>query len=144
MKLSKKTEEWLLDVAPPHIARPDSPNTFEDVKAQAQTGTFIVFDGGSEDTIFSERKYQYAYRAWHDSIHLCNNIQFGEDDELRVAKLQKEIALEAGISERDAAILRLDLELHIRHYYDFGCHPVRQTAMISDYLESGVLKHSYT
>lgn len=139
VKLSPATEKWLLSIAPRHFASEDSPTTYETVRNQAKThGIYHVFSGGSTDTIFSERGYQYAYRAWHDSIHMAFELDFSKESELKVAKLQEEIALGEGIDARDARMLRLDLEAHIEYYYAKNEHPVRQIELIRDCLANGV------
>lgn len=138
LRLSKRTEEILLKLAPKHFASEDSPTTYETVKKQAETGTYHVFSGGSTDTIFSERKYQYAYRAWHDSIHLKHEIPFEMEDELQVARLQEHYALKAGVDPDDAMMLRYDLECHIRYYYAKGEHPNAQLDLIGDCLRNGI------
>ncbi len=139
IKLLPETEAWLLRVAPKHFASADSPTTFEAVKKQAEPyGIYHVFNGGSTDTMFSERKYQYAYRAWHDSIHMAHELDFSKESELLVARLQEKIALKHGINPRDAKILRLDLETHIYYYYAKGEHPVKQIELITDCLNNGL------
>lgn len=140
LKLRPETEQFLLDVAPKHFASEDSPTTYETVKAQRDKyGIYHVFSGGSTDTIFTRREVQYAYRAWHDSIHMAMKLDFSKESELQVAKLQEKIALNAGVSERDAKLLRLDLEAHIEYYYAKGQHPVRQLELIYDCLHRGVM-----
>jgi hypothetical protein len=139
IRLLPQTEEWLLKIAPKHFASANSPTTFETVKAQADNyHIFHVFNGGSTDTIFSDRKYQYAYRAWHDSLHMTMNWDFSKESELKVAKLQEKVALAWGIDARDAKMLRLDLEAHIEYYYAKGEHPDKQIELISDCLKYGV------
>lgn len=139
IKLLPRTEEWLLDIAPRHFASEDSPTTFEAVKKQANAyGIYHVFNGGSTDTIFSERKYQYAYRAWHDSLHLAMGWDFSHESELKVAKLQETVAIAWGMDKQDAKMLRLDLEAHIEYVYAKGEHPVKQIELISDCLKYGV------
>lgn len=139
VKLLPKTEAWLLKVAPKHFASADSPTTFETVKKQALPyGIYHVFNGGSTDTIFSERKYQYAYRAWHDSIHIMNDLDFSKHSELKVAKLQEQIALLHGVDAQDARTLKLDLQVHIEYYYARGEHPVNQVELIRDCITNGI------
>lgn len=141
LKLSQKTEQFILDVAPKHFASLEgSPVTYEAVRTQAERyGIYWVFGGGSDDTIFSCKEVQLAYRAWHDSIHLRHELDFSKESELAVAKLQEIYALRAGMPERDAMLLRLDLEAHIEYHYAKGEHPVRQLELIADCMKHGVL-----
>lgn len=139
IKLLPETEAWLLRVAPKHFASENSPTTFEAVKKQAEPyGIYHVFNGGSTDTIFSERKYQYAYRAWHDSIHLRQNLSFGVPNELKVAVIQEQIALACSVDAHDAKLLRLDLEAHISYLVAKGEHPVHQLDLIRDCMDNGI------
>lgn len=138
MKLRHKTQLTILKLAPNHIASLESPTTYEAVKQQAESGVYHVFSGGSTDTIFSSRKVQYAYRAWHDSIHIENEIDFSMESELQVAKLQEEIALSNGVNPRDAMLLRYDLECHIKYYYAKGQHPDLQLDLIRDCMRDGI------
>lgn len=142
MKLSKKAEHFILMSAPKHIASEDSPNTYESVrKFWMDEGLFHVFSGGTpvENTIFSSREVQYAYRAWHDSIHMKYEIPFGMQSELAVARLQESIALDAGVAADDAKLLRLDLEAHIEYYYASGLnHPDKQLDLIEYCLTNGI------
>jgi len=139
IKLLPKTEQWLLDIAPRHFASENSPTSYEAVQKQASLyGIFHVFNGGSTDTIFSSRAVQYAYRAWHDSLHLMKQWDFSHASELKVAILQEAVAISWGIDERDAKMLRLDLEAHIEYVYAKGEHPVNQIELIKDCLQNGV------
>lgn len=139
VKLLPETEAWLLDVAPPHFASDESPTTYDEVRDHwTRHKMFHVFNGGSTDTMFSERRYQYAYRAWHDSIHMKYEIPFEKQDELTVAKLQEAIALRHDVDPHDARLLCLDLEAHIKYYYAKGEHPVRQLELIRDCMANGV------
>lgn len=135
MKLSAQTEGWILSIAPPHVRSMKSPQTFEDVKEYFdKNGKYHVFEGGAklDETVFNTWEARWAYRAWHDSIHVQFDIPFEKKNELAVARIQESIALDYGISKRDAKILRLDLEAHIHYYYTTGEHPERQVRLIAD------------
>lgn len=136
MELRKQTEKIIKHLAPPHVASMESPSSFEDVIKQAKTGTYIVFEGGSLDTIFSGRETQYAYRAWHDSIHVSNGWDFSREAETMVAVEQQKIAVEHGVSLLDACWLKWDLILHVAHFYHHEeQHPENQTKMLEDFWE---------
>ena len=138
LKLSKETEQFILDSAPKHIAKEDSPNNYEDVKKEAEKGIYVVFSGGYEDTIFSSRKVQYAYRAGHDSIHLTFDWGFDRECEIKVACMQQALFDINSTKSRslDGALLKWDLILHVTHYYHHNeQHPVNQLKMIDDFIK---------
>ena len=84
--------------------------------------------------MFTRRDTIWYYRAWHDTVHLLNNLDFSEKSEYLVARLQGKAALALGISKRDALLLELDIILHIKHYHKYKEHPEYQENMIEDYL----------
>lgn len=132
MKLSNKTENFLLSNCPEFVAKLESPNSYEAVKKQAATGLYIVFAGGSSDNIFSSDNVRNAYRAWHDSIHISFNLDFSKESEFKVATLQKELALNSGVNERDAILMELDLSGHVAHFYKYNEHPDEQTDYLNE------------
>jgi hypothetical protein len=112
--------------------------SWEDFKAQRAAGKVYVFRHGSQNNIFSRRETIWYYRAWHDTIHLNTNNDFSEESEYRVAKNMEIQAVNTmGISQRDARLMRLDIELHIMHYHKWKEHPEYQQNLITDYLILG-------
>ena len=113
--------------------------TFEQLKEERKAGICRVFNGGARwyRTIFSCHNMRYVYRAWHDSLHIKHNTPFDFKGELHIAAMQEKEAIALGIAPYDAKLLRLDLELHIRHYYQHKKHPEFQTRMINDFMNYG-------
>ena len=76
--------------APPHYATADAPSTWTALRnwyAVARAFppvNFPVFDGGCDSTIYPDAETNYAFRAWHDSIHLANGYSFNREDEIKV------------------------------------------------------------
>ncbi len=108
--------------------------SFEGLKLDRAEGKCYVFAGGSTDTIFHRElggDCLYEYRAWHDSMHLLHNLDFSYESELKLAEVLHAAALAMGISTRGAGLIKLDLQLHIMHYYKHKQHPDDQLAMIN-------------
>ena len=143
MKISSDTETILINWCNdnlPAIEPLDHYNpTFEKLKEQRKQGIVQVFKGGASywNTIFSCHAMRYYYRAWHDSLHIITRTPFTFRGELYIAKMQNVIGRQLGICEKDAKLLELDLELHIRHYYQWGKHPEYQVQMIDEYRRYG-------
>ena len=54
----------------------------------AETGRITVWSGGSEKTIFGDREFNYAFRAWHDATHYVLDAEFDRPGEIAVAQRQ--------------------------------------------------------
>lgn len=52
------------------------------------TGTVLVWNGASEDTIYSCPAVNYAARAWHDWCHLRGDYDFSMDGEAATCRMQ--------------------------------------------------------
>ncbi len=120
--------------------------TFKGLKEDRAQGKCYVFAGGSDDTIFHDPRGDWAghclyeYRAWHDSVHLQYNLDFSYESELLLAACLENEALAMGMSAHDARLIKLDLQLHIKHYYMYNKHPENQVAMVNYALLYGIDK----
>lgn len=142
IKLKSETEDilsaWCVHHLPKIVPLDKYNPSFEELREQRSNGKCYVFAHGSSNTIFNRVQSKLNYRAWHDTMHLWNNLDFSEEGEALVAVAQEDYAREImGICERDARLLRLDIELHIKHYHIHKTHPEYQTDMIIDYLLCG-------
>lgn len=59
-----------------------------------------IWSGGSENTIFGNPETNYAFRAWHDYIHITKQLDFSPLNEARVAFIQAAILPEEWLFER--------------------------------------------
>jgi hypothetical protein len=142
IKLRLETEEilsaWCAHHLPEIVPLDKYNPSFEELVKQRMDDKCFVFAHGSSNTIFNRVQSKLNYRAWHDTMHLRHCIDFSEEGEAAVAVAQETYARDVmGICERDARLLRLDIELHIKHYYIHRTHPEYQTDMIVDYLLCG-------
>ncbi len=65
------------------------PSTYKSmVRSYNQHNYFIVFEGGCDSTIFSNKEYNYLFRAIHDKVHYDNKLTFSLKDERSVALIQ--------------------------------------------------------
>lgn len=67
-----------------------APESFEELRAEyLATGRITVWSGGSEDTIFGDPEVNYAFRAWHDWVHIGHSLPFTLEGEKEAADIQK-------------------------------------------------------
>lgn len=122
-------ERYLLDSAPPHVARSIAPETLEDLQA-AGPGPMVVWNGASTRTIYSAPEVNYAYRAYHDATHLAHGLTTSLEDEHRVSVLHQEHAHAAGLPWLDRAALWFDSQGQNEYFAKHGEFMTDQRAFV--------------
>lgn len=119
----------------------DAPSTFEEVKAEwanaLRTGLpFRVFSGGSDKTIYVDPCYNWAFRFWHDYLHVKYNKSMAYDSEVFIGHMHvTHVASEFGIGSLEARLMFADTigqclyyETHggfVEDQLEFALHAVR-------------------
>lgn len=122
IKVSRECEQAILKLAPKHHACADAPNNIHQLRQWLDSHTLNVdslpvYNGGSDETIFSSQDINFAYRAWHDALHLENNLGFKLEDECKIAALHcKELRL-MGVTEDDCDLIFADTTGQVLYYY---------------------------
>ena len=96
-------------------AREDAPSTFEALVTQCPGKYLIVWSGGSENTIWSSSEVNYAFRAWHDYIHVQYNLPFTLEGETAVSRIQQ-----SRLSMFARQIILIEVELQAKHFLSTG------------------------
>lgn len=66
-----------------------APQTIEDVmRSYSETGSIVVWSGGSDSTIYVDPMVNYMFRAAHDMMHIRIGADFTMLGETRVAHAQ--------------------------------------------------------
>ena len=67
----------------------DAPSTYKDVvNSFLNTGILVVYEGASENTIFSHPRINHLFRAWHDLGHITNKLDFQFHNERKLGEIQ--------------------------------------------------------
>lgn len=82
--ISAALNHKILGLAPSHEAADSAPGNFGDLM-QHGPKRLVVWAGGSEATIYGDRAVNWAFRAWHDSIHRALKAPFTVEGERLVA-----------------------------------------------------------
>lgn len=99
-----------------------APEGFEALKTfVTQHGYIPVWSGGSENTIFGTPEVNYAFRAWHDSVHLELNVGFDLEGETVVA-----IEMSKNLPEDVARLIWIEVVEQAKYYFETGNFPVNQ------------------
>lgn len=59
------------------------------IKRYEETGKIYIWTGASDRTIFGEPTVNHYFRAWHDYIHITNNLGYDFVGESIVCEIQK-------------------------------------------------------
>ena len=74
---------------------PDAPSTYRALKAHLDAGKrLVVYDGGSEGTIYVTPAVNHAFRAWHDFSHWTGKHDFSVRGECAVFAMQRQHLLD--------------------------------------------------
>lgn len=118
---------------------PDAPETFEELVANyAKTGRLVVSSLHSDRTIYGSPSVNYAFRAWHDWVHVACNCPLTLEGERDAALIQiDQIALYAdnqAQAERWARIIFAEVDGQAQYFAQTGDFPTDQVAFVSAYL----------
>jgi hypothetical protein len=64
-----------------------------DIAPNTERGLFnasslVIWTGESDTTIFRDASVNWAFRAWHDSLHLKTRLDFSVDAEIELGRIQ--------------------------------------------------------
>ena len=68
-------------------------------QAYAQGRPLPIWSGASEGTIWGEPRFNWLFRAWHDSIHVRYGCDFTLEGELKASRIQAQLARDMGLNE---------------------------------------------
>lgn len=113
-----------------------APDTWEELQ-RAKIGSFVVYAGACDNTLYGVPFGNMQFRAWHDSVHLALNADFtmGTDaqrkGEWHVAREQCRIAEKTGTAL--AHWLWADLRAQEAYFLAHGAFPENQIECVVDY-----------
>jgi hypothetical protein len=85
-KASATLESFIRQSAGSFYTSPDAPQTWDSLRAYQPTDALPIWDGGCAQTIYSSPVINYAFRAWHDRIHIALGAPFNRAGERAVAR----------------------------------------------------------
>lgn len=145
-KASSNLESFVLNQAPRHHPACDAPDSYAGLVAwndAAKVGDSMpVYDGGSHNTIYSHARYNYAFRAWHDRIHINLGLKFTLVDEIKVsnehARQMASHRVMFGLSTEDSKAMRADVAGQVMYYYKYGEYVRDQALFVGACMESTI------
>ena len=116
--LSESLNAQILALAPAHVAVPDAPNTWRELQRAAydDLGRLRVYDGASAGTIYGSDRVNFAFRAWHDALHLAHGLNFSRESELKIAQLHAD-QIHGDFERR---LIFADVAAQVEYYFEHG------------------------
>lgn len=122
--ICSELNRYILKQAPKFLVSEYAPDTFESLNRHI--GRLVVWSGNSDNTIYGDRHINYAFRAWHDAIHLKLNANFDLEGETRVAIEQCRL-IQSDFASR---IIMLEVVEQVRYFNKYGQFPINQLEFI--------------
>lgn len=110
-----------------YIVKNEAPNTEIDL---FNSSSLIIWSGGSDTTIYQDRNVNYAFRAWHDSLHLKTGLGFTVADEIELGRIQ---ASQCG-SSFVADLVYCEISLQAAYFLEKGQFVADQLQFTMDFL----------
>jgi hypothetical protein len=90
-----KADRLSRDMGFSYIETENAPNTFEELKtafyhSKTTREAFPVFSGASDKTIYLSKEGNWAFRFWHDIIHVTGGFDFTLQSEIDCSSVQCE------------------------------------------------------
>lgn len=98
-----------------------APASYADLRAET---SLTVWSGASDATVFGDAAVNWAFRAWHDSLHLAHQLDFTLEHELELARRQASCIDSVEIAE----IVYWDVAGQALYQARFGQFPLDQQA----------------
>lgn len=92
----------------------NAPNTFGDLQACGKE--LVIWSGASDKTIYGDCRVNWAFRAWHDSLHLKTGLIFHVDHEIELGRIQASLC----DSQLVADLIYCEVAGQAEHYKQTG------------------------
>ena len=145
-KASAALESLVLNMAPLHHPTKHAPDSFTELKGWASASrpgdSMPVYNGGCDNTIYSHPRYNYAFRAWHDQIHLDLDLGFGKLAEIKVCnehvRQARARSVMVGLNDEDIRAIYCDVAGQVLYYYKYKEFINDQALFVGACMENGI------
>lgn len=130
--LSESLNRQIVALAPAYVVCNDAPNTWKELQRNAydSRGRIRIYGGGSDHTIYGVNKVNYAFRAWHDNLHLQHNLSFKPDDEIKLAQIHADMIT----GDYEKQLIHADIAGQVKHWQKFNAFVDNQYRFVLNYL----------
>jgi hypothetical protein len=142
-RASPALEAFILARAPEHYPTPYAPSSLADLERYRYSVALPVSGEHSALTIYSCPEVNYAFRAWHDRLHIELNAEFDADGELAVARAHEQAVRDAikqgQLTELDCCALFFEVWGQFRYAQEHGgSFPTDQSAFVASCFSDGL------
>jgi len=137
-------KQELNDIGYCYYTTATAPQTFKDLdiivtkQGNNQLIKIPVYSKYSDNTIFSDPKYNYVLRFWHDYCHLLLDLDFSYENEVFVAEYQLGWLESRGASATACKLLWWDLVGQGEYHKRYKEFPSNQKAFVQSCAYHGI------
>ncbi len=134
--MDRELQRAILLLAPEFEARDDAPATFAELLSIEGRARLPAWRGASDRCIYGAPEINFAFRAWHDAVHLAGRFDFSPAGERRTCQEQirqfyyKFPAAPAAV----AALLDVEINGQVEYFVRRGQFPVDQARFVAERL----------
>jgi hypothetical protein len=121
----------------------DAPNSWKALKQFKGRNVLPVFNGACDSSIYNNPNDNIIFRAWHDCVHLENNLSFSSQDEKKVGLIQCNQLRLMGAPVHVINAIFFDVVGQVEYYALMGEFVVNQREFVQSCLDVG-LTHTIT
>lgn len=125
--LSAEFNRAIMKLAPRFTVKDDAPDTLEKLTRQ-NASSLVVWAGASDSTIYGDPAVNWAFRAWHDYLHIKLNAEFNEHGETIVAIEQARQLRNDGYGK----LVTIEVIEQLNYFKKFGKFPDNQLKFFND------------
>ena len=111
-----------------YVVSDHAPSTFKELNECLSTGNLVVWAGASDKTIYGDPAINWAFRAWHDTLHFTHGLDFSLAHEMAIAELHCCPIL----SDYDRELLWKDTAGQITEYNNNGEFIIEQAQFVTN------------
>lgn len=120
---------------------PDAPDTYKKLRAHLDAEKrMVVYNGGSEGTIYGDDEVNYCFRAWHDVCHYYGEHDFSPEGEAGVLKMQcfqlRQLYGDTEETRRWVSILNAEVVGQREYYQRYKRYITDQRGFVLAYLDN--------
>jgi len=96
------------------------------------SSSLIIWSGASDRTIYGDARVNWAFRAWHDAMHLKQGLGFTVEAELELARIQASQCT----SDLMAELVYCEIAGQVEYFAQTGQFVADQVAFTLNYMRA--------
>ena len=126
--------EAILKIAPLYRTTPEPyeeiPTSLKGLNELHKNERILISDYACDNTIYGKDYVNFAFRSWHDTLHVLTQLSMTFEDEMKLGLLHTQTIKRLGLSPICQAIMYFDTCGQSIYYSIWGDFPVNQKQFV--------------